>query len=49
MNIYKCTLEIINKSEWLQHISDTLKQSQNTNDVLERICSFDFKFDTILQ
>ena len=49
MNIYKCTLEIINMSEWTQHISDVLKQTQNTNDVLERICNFDFKFDTILQ
>lgn len=36
-------------SEWLQYISDTLKQMQNTNDVLERICNFDFKFNTILQ
>ena len=35
--------------EWTQYISDTLKQSQNTNDVLERICNFDFKFNTILQ
>ena len=49
MNIYKCTLEIINMSEWTQHISDVLKQTQNTNDVLECICNFDFKFDTILQ
>ena len=35
--------------EWTQHISDVLKQTQNINDVLERICNFDFKFDTILQ
>lgn len=49
MNIYKCTLKIINISEWLQHISDVLKQPQNTSDWLEHICDFDFKFDTILQ
>lgn len=49
MNTYKCTLELINISEWLQHISDVLKQSQNTSVLLEHICDFDFKFDTILQ
>ena len=49
MNTFKCTLEIINMSEWLQHISDVLQQTQNTEDILERICDFDFKFDTILQ
>lgn len=49
MNTFKCTLEIINMPEWLQHISDVLQQTQDTEDLLERICDFDFKFDTILQ
>lgn len=48
-NYLKCTLELSNMSEWLQHISDVLKQTQDTEDLLERICDFDFKFDTILQ
>lgn len=48
-NYLKCTLKLINMSEWLQHISDVLKQTQDTEDLLERICDFDFKFDTILQ
>ena len=49
MNTYKCTLKLINTSEWLYHISDVLKQSQNTSDLLEHICDFKFMFDTILQ
>ena len=49
MNTYKCALKLINMSEWLQHISDTLKQTQNANNLLECICDFDFKFDIILQ
>lgn len=48
MNTFKCALEIINMSEWLQHISDVL-ESQDTDNLLEYICDFDFKFDTILQ
>ena len=48
MNTFKCTLEIINMSEWLQNISDVL-ESQDTDNLLEYICDFDFKFDTILQ
>lgn len=48
-NYLKCTLKVSNMSEWLQHISDVLQQTQNTEDILERICDFDFKFDTILQ
>lgn len=49
MNTYKCTLELINMSEWLQHISGVLDQTQNTSDLLKCICDFDFKFDTTLQ
>lgn len=47
MNSYKCTLELINMLEWLQHISNIMEQSQNKDNLLERICDFDFKFDTI--
>lgn len=49
MNTYKCTLKLINMSEWLQYISDVLKQTHNTSDLLECACDFDFKFDTTLQ
>ena len=49
MNIYKCTLKLINMPEWLQHISDVLKQTQGTSGLLECACDFDFKFDAILQ
>ena len=49
MNIYKCILELINMSEWLQHISGVLEQTQDKSDLLERICDFDFKFNTTLQ
>lgn len=49
MNTFKCTLELSNMSDWLQHISNVLKQTQDTEDILECVCDFDFKFDTILQ
>ena len=49
MHTYKCILELINMSEWLQHISGVLEQIQDKSDLWERICDFDFKFDTALQ
>ena len=49
MSTYKCILELINMSEWLQHISGVLEQTQDKSDLWERICDFDFKFDTTLQ
>lgn len=48
MNYYKCTLKLVNMQEWLQYISDILAHNQETIDLLERVCDFDFKFDTIL-
>lgn len=49
MSTYKCILELINMSKWLQHISGVLEQTQDKSDLWERICDFDFKFDTTLQ
>ena len=33
MSIYKCILELINMSEWLQHISGVLEQTQDKSDL----------------
>lgn len=51
MNIFNCTLELSNKAEWLQHISNTvdLEHTKCPEELLKNVCSFDFKFDTILQ
>lgn len=51
MNTYNCILELSNKAEWLQHISNTVnsKHAKCPEELLKNVCSFDFKFDTILQ
>lgn len=50
MNIYNCELQLTNMSEWLQHISNIfLSDIEKSEEILADICSFDFKFDTILQ
>lgn len=48
MNTYKCKLQLTNKTEWLNHISNVLTLTKDPNELLEKICNFDFKFDTIL-
>ena len=49
INTYKCELKLTNTSEWLHYASDILKDIQDTEELLERVCNFNFKFDTILQ
>lgn len=49
---YKCALNWLNKTEWLQHVRNILKYTKDdiiSNTVLDDICDFNFKFETILQ
>ncbi len=51
MNTFNCTLELLNKAEWLRHIFKLVSSEhiECHKELLKRVCSFDFKFDTILQ
>lgn len=48
MSIYKCSLVLSNKEEWLKYILKTIDLSHTkcSDEILRDICNFDFKFDT---